>query len=76
MFARSEHLKKLRSDYHAFRQEARETAFSIEEFGEPAKTEYDLETAGITGQDNPRSYTWDRPMGEGNGTDVRELDRH
>jgi len=75
-FNRSNDAKKIRTDWHEFRANARRTAFSEDEFAPGARTEYDLDTAQITGEDNPRSYTYDRPvdiLGE-NGTDVRELD--
>lgn len=78
MWARSEGLKKLRRDWHEFRIRARREAFSTDEFANSEITEYDLDTAGITGQDNPKSYQYDRPLnGENgtpdNGTDVREF---
>jgi hypothetical protein len=79
MWARSENLKTVNSEWHLFRINARRTAFSKEEFSESEQVEYDLDTADITGKDNPRSYTYDRPLNEpdgtpNNGTDVRTLD--
>ena len=78
MWARSESLKPVWSEWHKNRINARRTAFSIDEFGDIDITKYDLDTAGITGQDNPESYSYDRPLnGENgtpdNGTDVRSF---
>jgi len=78
MFPRSRCLKPIWSEWHESRQEARETAFSINEFGESEKVKYDLDTAGITGQDNIKSYKY-RPaidlLGV-RGHIVQELPRH
>jgi hypothetical protein len=78
MWARQESLQGINSEWHKNRAEARRTAFSVEEFGDIEQTKYDLDTAGITGADNPQSYTVDRPLnsidGEmNNGTDIRTL---
>lgn len=43
-------------EWHAFREQARKTAFSKEEFSDIDQTRFDLDTAGITGEDNPDSY--------------------
>ena len=61
-----------------FRQNARETAFSLAVFAPEDIEEYDLEDAGVTGKDTTRYYTWNRSIDTlgSNGTDVRELDRH
>ena len=78
MFPRSEGLKPIWAEWHESRQEARETAFSINEFGETEKVKYDLDTAGITGQDNIDSYKY-RPAIDLLGVSghiVQELPRH
>lgn len=80
-FARSQSAKHISEDWHRFRLKARRNAFSKEEFGEIEQTKYDLDTARITGEDNDRNYTYNRPLnGEdgspNNGTDVRTLNRH
>jgi hypothetical protein len=79
MWARQENLQAIWSEWHENRAEARRNAFSINEFGPIDQTKYDLDTAGITGEDNPRTYTVDRPLNEvegqqNNGTDIRTLD--
>lgn len=81
MWPQSENLKRVRADWHEFRREARESAFSIEEFGDTERVEYDLDTAGITGQDNPDSYDNNRPLADmdgvpSNGRDIRENPRN
>lgn len=74
MWPRQEGLQSVWATWHERRQEARETAFSVDEFGETEITEFDLDTAGITGKDNKRSFTHDRPLNEeSNGFDVRDL---
>jgi hypothetical protein len=80
MWPRQESLQGVNEEWHRKRAEARRTAFSKFEFGPIEREKYDLDTAGITGEDNPRSYTVNRPInGEdgnmNNGTDVRTLDR-
>lgn len=75
-FARSENLKPIDSRWHEFRQNARETAFSIEQFGPIERERYDLDTAEITGAENPRTYTTEDPLEVGTGAeqfDVRDL---
>lgn len=79
MWWRSENLQAISSEWHENRVEARRTAFSIDEFGPIEQTKYDLDTAGITGKDNPRTYKVDKAMNEvdgtqNNGTDIRTLD--
>jgi hypothetical protein len=48
--------RKVDSEWHEFRANARKTAFSKEEFSAIDQERHDLETAGITGEDNPESY--------------------
>jgi hypothetical protein len=69
--------KVLREDWHRFRQNARETAFHPELFADSDFIEFDLDTARITGEDNPRTYIWDRSIDllDVNGYDVRDGDR-
>jgi hypothetical protein len=60
----------------AFRQHARETAMSADEFGPQETEKYELQNAGITGQDNPRTYELE-PYGGEKGKepiDYREVD--
>lgn len=59
MFRRSRGNKPLDSEWHEKRQEARKTAFSLAEFSQEEITRYDLDTARITGRDNPRTYEMD-----------------
>ncbi len=75
MFRRSESGKRVDADYHQFRQEARESAFSINEFSDEEINRYNLETARITGRENPRTYTVNRPIDllGTNGIDLRTL---
>ena len=61
-FRESDTGKPLDSEWHEFRQEARENAFSINEFGDEEIVRYDLETARIDGSDNPDTFTGDRPI--------------
>jgi|AKVG01.1.fsa_nt_gi hypothetical protein len=79
MWARQESLQNIWSEWHEQRQAARLTAFSTDEFSDTEITKYDLDTAGITGEDNPRSYTTDPVMNqvdgtENPGTDIRTLE--
>lgn len=52
-------------DWHRFRENARETAMSEEEFSSIDRGRYNLDDddelspAGITGQDNPETWTGD-----------------
>lgn len=58
-------------DWHAFRAAARREAFSEEEFDPIQRERYDLETAGITGEANPDTYTTER-FGRNKDTDRRD----
>jgi len=75
-FKRSEGAKAINAEWHRQRQRAREQAFnsSLGIFSETEITKYDLDTAQIDGSDNPRTYTFDRPLDKFgiNGTDVRD----
>lgn len=78
-FARSGGVKPSQSWWHEGRQRAREEAYNSDLdtfFSETEITKFDLETAQIDGSDNPRTWTWDRPLDMFgiNGTDVRELE--
>jgi hypothetical protein len=74
MWARQESLQGIWSEWHKKRINARRTAFSVDEFGETDIVKYDLDTAGITGEDNPRTYQFDRPLNEErNGIDIRHF---
>lgn len=74
-FRQSNGQKAIDPEWHEFRVEARETAFSLAEFSPQEITRYDLDTARITGRENSRTYTVSRPvdeLGEGSA-DIREL---
>ena len=74
MFRRSKSARPVDGEWHQRREEARRTAFSVNEFGPAEISKFNLDTARITGEDNPLSYTIDRPidtLGE-NGRDIRE----
>jgi hypothetical protein len=77
-FRRSEGAKPIDNEWHRQRQRAREQAFnsSLDIFSDTEITKYDLDTAQIDGSDNPRTYTFDRPLDKFgiNGTDVRNLE--
>lgn len=66
-------------EWHRFRQRARETAFSPEEFADVDRTRYNLDNddhlspAGITGQDNPETTQGDSP-GPGESVPPEERD--
>jgi len=77
-FARSDGMKPTQEWWHRGRQRAREQAFSsdLESFFSDSEIiKYNLDTAQIDGSDNPRTFTFDRPLDKFgiNGTDVREL---
>lgn len=58
-------------EYHAVRERARKTAFSPEEFGEIDQERFDLDDAGITGEDHPDTYRGRDPLSGWEG-DMRE----
>ena len=74
-FARSTSGKKVDRRWHKARISARREAFSVEEFSDEEIIRFDLDTAGITGKDNPRTYTVNRPIDllNENGLDLRRL---
>jgi len=78
MFPRFEGLQGVWEEWHEERQKARETAFSVGEFGPEDVTEYDLDTADITGQDNSDTYDYDPAIDKLNERDhsIKELPRH
>ena len=71
MFKRDNSQKPVDSEWHEFRANARRTAFSPAEFGDIETEKYDLETAGITGRENPETYLWERPLWPEKRHDVR-----
>ena len=78
MFPRSAGMKAVNGEWHRFRQEARQNAYSIEEFGPDERVKYNLDTARITGRENPDTYRYD-PAIDLLGIDgrlVTELPRH
>jgi hypothetical protein len=80
MFARADASRPIDERWHVARQTARESAFSLDEFGDIAIEKYDLDTARVTGRENPRSYTVEQSVEQdgitNSGTDIRTLDRH
>ncbi len=74
-FRRSESVKRTDREWHSFRHAARKNAFSVNEFSDEEIVRFDLETARITGRDNPRTYLFNRAIDVfgSNGTDIREL---
>ena len=78
MFRQATGAKPVDEEWHEKRETARRTTFSLAEWSQEEITRWDLDTADITGRDNPRTYRVDRPVdGPGqvkNGTDVRTLD--
>lgn len=76
LFSRDDSGEKVDSRWHKFRASARRTAFDPSAFSDGDRIRYDLDTARITGQDNPRTYYIDRSIDllGSNGTDVRDLD--
>lgn len=76
---RSPGARPLDADWHRQRQRARERAYSSDltsQFSDTEIIKYELGTAQIDGSDNPRTFTWDRPLDLFgiNGTDVRDLE--
>jgi hypothetical protein len=76
--ARSPESRPIIADWHKSRQAARERAYSGDLEAQFSNTEiikYDLETAQITGEDNPRLFIFNRAIDVFgvNGTDVRNL---
>jgi len=76
-FKKDETGKRVDAEWHRFRADARRTAFTVDEFSDEDITRFNLETAGITGRDNPLTYTTDPRIDE-EGTDrvtnLRTLD--
>lgn len=75
---RSPGARPIDSDWHRSRQEARETAYNgnlDQFFSEAEQVKYNLDTAQITGADNPRVFMMNVAIDVFgiNGTDVREL---
>jgi len=75
-FRRSQSFKHIDEEWHETRHNARTFTFGLNDWGEEDIVKYDLDTAGITGRLNPRSFTIERPLDHfnANGTDIRELD--
>jgi len=74
-FTRGETAKPVDSRWHEARINARKTAFSVQEFSDEDVIRYDLDTADISGEDNPRTYTVNRPIDllNENGLDLRRF---
>lgn len=77
-FRESDSGRKIDTEWHRFREDARTTAFSLAEFGDIAIQRYDLQTARIDGSGNPRTYKLDPAIGTLGmaGVDIRKLNRH
>ena len=78
MFRRGDGAKAVDREWHEKRRMARETTFSLAEWSEQDIERWDLDTARITGRENKRTYTVERPIDSPgtvkNGTDIRTLD--
>ena len=61
------------ADWHQFRAEARRTAMSEAEFDPIERERYDLDTAGINGEENPEVYITE-PFGPDQSIDRRDTD--
>jgi len=77
-FRRSPGARAIDSDWHRQRQRAREEAYSSDLeawFSDTEIIKYNLDTARVTGADNPRVFLWRRAIDLFgiNGTDVRNL---
>ncbi len=75
MFPESRSAKPVDKEWHQFRESARKSAFSIGAYSNNDIIRYNLDTAGITGEDNPRTFMFMRELdtlGE-NGIDIRDL---
>jgi len=72
---RSPSARVIDRDWHEGRHRARHQYFSIEEASATERVKYDLDTARITGADNPRTWIWRTTIDVFgiNGTDVRNL---
>lgn len=77
MFPQSNDMKAVDSRYHRERERARRTAMSPAEFSDQERTRWDLDDAGITGADNPRTWFVGDPLtiGSDEHYDVREEGR-
>ena len=74
-FERSPGLKKASERWHKNRIRARRTGFNLNDFSDEEIVKYDLDTARITGSDNPRSFRLnpDIDILDVGGIDVRTL---
>jgi len=77
-FGRSPSARPVDREWHRNRQRAREQAYNgdlISQFSPEEIVKYELDTARITGEENPRMYLFNRAydlFGQ-NGTDIRKL---
>jgi len=77
-FRRSPGVRSVDAEWHRNRQRAREQAYNgdlISQFSPEEIVKYELDTARITGRENPRMYLFNRAydlFGQ-NGTDIRKL---
>lgn len=76
---RGENGKAVWEEWHRFRSFARRNAFSENEFSEIEQNRFDLDTARITGADNPKTFRTEPPLdpevpGVAKSRDIR-LDR-
>ncbi|AHG00917.1 hypothetical protein HALLA_12095 [Halostagnicola larsenii XH-48] len=69
---RDESARAVDGEYHAFRERARKTAFSEEEFDPIDQERYDLDDAGIDGRDNPDTYEASGQLGDWEGDSLRK----
>jgi hypothetical protein len=75
-FRRSQSFKHIDEEWHETRNNARHFTFGLSDWGEEDIVKYDLETAGITGRLNARSYKFERPLDHfgSNGINLEDLD--
>ncbi len=74
-FARSPGLKKADRRWYENRIRARRTGFNLNDFSDEEIVKYDLETARITGSDNPQNFRLNPDIDILNvrGIDVQDL---
>lgn len=76
-FALGDSGRFVNSKWHLFREKARTSTYSLQEWGDIETTKYDLDTVDFSGKDVDRNYVMRRPVSDDeinvNGFDVREL---
>lgn len=74
-FRRSPGARPIDAEWHRQRERARTDYFTVKQASDTERIKYELDTAQITGESNPRTYLWRRSIDlfGTNGTDVRTL---